>query len=69
LRIKLSSILVDEQAKAPKFYTEVLGFVKKTDVPAGKFRWLTVVSPEGPQDVELARLTGTEAGMLREESL
>ncbi len=39
--------------RALKFYTEVLGFFKKTDIPAGEFRWLTVVSPEGPDDVEL----------------
>ena len=38
---------------ALKFYTEVLGFFKKTDIPAGEFRWLTVVSPEGPGDIEL----------------
>jgi catechol 2,3-dioxygenase-like lactoylglutathione lyase family enzyme len=53
MRIKLSSVFVDDQAKALEFYTEVLGFVKKTDLPAGKSRWLTVVSPEGPDDLEL----------------
>ncbi|HEX6291777.1 MAG TPA: VOC family protein [Herpetosiphonaceae bacterium] len=53
MKIKLSSVFVDDQAKALKFYTEVLGFVKKTDVAAGEFRWLTVVSPEGPDDMEL----------------
>ena len=53
MKIKLSSIFVDDQDKALKFYTEVLGFVKKTDLPAGEFRWLTVVSPEGPDDIEL----------------
>lgn len=53
MRIKLSSILVDDQNKALKFYTEVLGFQKKHDIPAGGFRWLTVVSPEGPDDIEL----------------
>jgi catechol 2,3-dioxygenase-like lactoylglutathione lyase family enzyme len=53
VRIKLSSVMVDEQAKALKFYTEALGFVKKTDVPVGEFRWLTIVSPDGPGDVEL----------------
>ncbi len=46
-------MFVDDQAKALMFYTEVLGFVKKTDVPAGNFRWLTVVSSEGPADIEL----------------
>jgi catechol 2,3-dioxygenase-like lactoylglutathione lyase family enzyme len=54
MKIKLSSVMVDDRQKALKFYTEVLGFVKKkTDLPAGKFRWLTVVSPEGPDDIEL----------------
>jgi catechol 2,3-dioxygenase-like lactoylglutathione lyase family enzyme len=45
--------MVDDQAKALEFYTEVLGFVKKYDIPMGEFRWLTVVSPEGPAEVEL----------------
>jgi predicted enzyme related to lactoylglutathione lyase len=53
MRIKLASVLVDDQEKALRFYTEVLRFVKKTDLPAGAFRFLTVVSPEGPDDVEL----------------
>ena len=53
LKIKLSSVMVDDQDKALKFYTEVLGFVKKTEIPMGKFKWLTVVSPEGPDDIEL----------------
>lgn len=53
MRIALTSVMVDDQAKALKFYTEVLGFVKKNDMPAGEYRWLTVVSPEGSADVEL----------------
>ena len=53
MRIAFSSVFVDDQDKALKFYTEVLGFVKKTDIPIGKFKWLTVVSPGGPDDVEL----------------
>jgi catechol 2,3-dioxygenase-like lactoylglutathione lyase family enzyme len=53
MKIKLSSVMVDDQANALKFYTEVLGFVKKHDIPVGEFRWLTVVSPEGPDDIEL----------------
>lgn len=53
MKIKLTSVMVDDQDKALKFYTEVLGFVKKADMPAGGARWLTVVSPEGPGDVEL----------------
>ena len=54
MKIKLSSLIVDDQEKALTFYTRVLGFVKKTDIPAGKYRWLTVVSPEAPDEVELA---------------
>jgi catechol 2,3-dioxygenase-like lactoylglutathione lyase family enzyme len=53
IRINISSVLVDDQAKALAFYTEKLGFVKKTDVPAGDARWLTVVSPGAPDGVEL----------------
>jgi catechol 2,3-dioxygenase-like lactoylglutathione lyase family enzyme len=53
VRIQLTSVMVDDQDRALKFYTEVLGFVKKHDVPLGPFKWLTVVSPEGPEDVEL----------------
>jgi catechol 2,3-dioxygenase-like lactoylglutathione lyase family enzyme len=53
MRINVTSVLVDDQAKALDFYTDVLGFVKKTDVPAGGARWLTVVSPEAPDGVEL----------------
>ena len=53
MKIKLNSIFVANQEKALEFYTEVLGFVKKTDIPAGEYRWLTVVSPEGPDDLEL----------------
>ena len=52
MKIKLTSVLVDDQDKALRFYTEVLGFVKKTELPAGRFKWLTVVSPQGG-DVEL----------------
>jgi predicted enzyme related to lactoylglutathione lyase len=53
MKVILTSILVDDQDKALKFYTEVLGFIKKTDVPAGDAKWLTVVSPEGENDVEI----------------
>jgi predicted enzyme related to lactoylglutathione lyase len=53
MKINLSSVYVDDQDIALKFYTEVLGFVKKTDIPAGKYRWLTVVSPEEPDGAEL----------------
>ena len=51
--IRLSSVLVDDQEKALTFYTEVLGFVKKQDIPMGNVRWLTVMSPEAQNDVEL----------------
>src|SRR6267142_5622664 len=54
MRIKLTSIMVDDQDKALKFYTEVLGFVKKHDIPVGEYRWITCVAPEGPDDLELA---------------
>lgn len=53
MRIYVSSVFVDDQAKALAFYTDTLGFVKKTDMPAGDARWLTVVSPEMPDGVEL----------------
>ncbi|HEX8860391.1 MAG TPA: VOC family protein [Actinomycetes bacterium] len=53
MRINLTSILVDDQAKALQFYSDVLGFVKKTDIPLGEHRWLTVVSPEQPEGPEL----------------
>lgn len=53
IRIKLNSIIVDDQNKALKFYTEVLGLRKKHDIPLGEFRWITVVSAEGPNDLEL----------------
>lgn len=53
MRIKLTSVFVDDQDKAAKFYTEILGFKKKHDFPVGEYKWLTVVSPEGPDDLEL----------------
>ena|SRR5215468_1869225 len=53
MKIKLTSVMVDDQDKALKFYTEILGFVKSKDIPLGEFKWLTVVSPEGPDDIEL----------------
>jgi catechol 2,3-dioxygenase-like lactoylglutathione lyase family enzyme len=53
MKIKLTSVFVDNQDRALKFYTDVLGFVKKSDVPVGEFKWLTVVSPEEPNGVEL----------------
>lgn len=53
MRIHLTNVFVDDQAKAMNFYTDVLGFVKKHDVPVGADRWLTVVSPEAPEGTEL----------------
>ena len=53
MKIHLTSVFVDDQDKALKFYTEVLGFVKKTEIPLGEGRWLTVVSPDDPGSTEL----------------
>jgi catechol 2,3-dioxygenase-like lactoylglutathione lyase family enzyme len=53
MRIVLASVYVDDQAKALAFYTDVLGFVRKQDMPLGESRWLTVVSPEDPDGPEL----------------
>jgi catechol 2,3-dioxygenase-like lactoylglutathione lyase family enzyme len=53
MRINITSVLVDDQDKALAFYTGPLGFVKKTEVPLGEHRWLTVVSPEDPDGTEL----------------
>ena len=53
MRIKLTSLMVDDQDKALEFYTDVLGFRKKHEFPAGGYKWLTVVSPEGPE-IELS---------------
>ena len=53
MKIKLTSVHVDDQEKALRFYTDVLGFVKKADFSQGPFRWLTVVSPEDPDGTEL----------------
>ena len=53
MKIKLTSVYVDDQEKALRFYTEVLGFTRKADVSMGPFRWLTVASPEDPDGTEL----------------
>jgi predicted enzyme related to lactoylglutathione lyase len=53
MKIKITSVYVDDQDKALRFYTEVLGFAKKTDFSQGPFRWLTVASPEEPDGTEL----------------
>ena len=54
MRIKLTSLMVSDQDKALQFYTNVLGFRKKHEIPMGEFKWLTVTSPEGPDDIELS---------------
>ncbi|MDH3589507.1 MAG: VOC family protein [Gammaproteobacteria bacterium] len=53
MKIRLSSVMVDDQQKALEFYTDVLGFLKKQDIPLGEARWLTVVSREAPDEPEL----------------
>ena len=53
MKINLASVLVDDQEKALRFYTDVLGFVKKRDIPLGEARWLTVVSADDPDGTEL----------------
>ena len=71
LKIKLNSIMVDNQDKALQFYTEVLGFVKGKDIDVGNgYRWITVISPEGHADVELAlEPNGNPAGKTFQEAL
>ena len=54
MKIKLTSLMVDDQDKALAFYTNVLGFKKKTEIPMGPYRWLTVISPEDPDGAELS---------------
>lgn len=53
VRINLTSVLVDDQDKALRFYTEILGFTAKHDIPMGEHRWITVVSPDDPDGTEL----------------
>ncbi len=53
MKIYMTSVMVEDQEKALQFYTDVLRFEKRTDLPMGEFRWLTVASSEGPSDVEL----------------
>jgi predicted enzyme related to lactoylglutathione lyase len=72
IRIKLSSIIVDDQSKAERFYTQVLGFKKKHDIPLGDggARWLTMVSAEGPDDLELVlEPNGNPAGATYQKAL
>jgi catechol 2,3-dioxygenase-like lactoylglutathione lyase family enzyme len=53
MKIVVTSVFVDDQEKALQFYTKVMGFVKKTEIPLGEARWLTVVSPDDPEGTEL----------------
>ena len=70
MKIKITGIFVDDQDKALRFYTDVLGFVKKTDVGAGGYRWLTVVSPEEPDGTELQLASNADpAGQTFQQAL
>jgi predicted enzyme related to lactoylglutathione lyase len=70
MKIKLTSVYVDDQEKALRFYTEVLGFVKKADFSQGPFRWLTVASAEEPQGTELQlALNGNPAGRAYQQAM
>jgi catechol 2,3-dioxygenase-like lactoylglutathione lyase family enzyme len=70
MRIKLTSIMVEDQAKALQFYTDVMGFRKKEDIPVGEYRWITVISPEGPHDLELAlEPNGNPAGNVFQKAM
>lgn len=53
MKIVLTNVLVADQDRALRFYTEILGFVKKMEVPTGEYKWLTVAAPDGPSEVEL----------------
>ena len=61
MKIKLTNVHVDDQEKALRFYTDVLGFVKKTDFSQGPYRWLTVASPEDPDGTELQLALNADA--------
>jgi predicted enzyme related to lactoylglutathione lyase len=70
MKIKLTSVYVDDQDRALRFYTEVLGFVKKADFNQGPFRWLTVASPEEPDGAELQlALNNNPAGKAYQQAL
>ena len=70
MKIKLTSVHVDDQEKALRFYTDVLGFVKKADFRQGPFRWLTVVSPEDPDGTELQlALNGNPAAKAYQQAM
>jgi predicted enzyme related to lactoylglutathione lyase len=70
MRIKWTTLYVDDQEKALQFYTDKLGFQKKADVSNGNYRWLTVVSPEDPEGVELLLASNADpAGKAYQEAL
>jgi len=70
MKIKVTSLYVDDQDKALRFYTEVLGFVKKVDFSQGPFRWLTVASPEEPDGTELQlALNGNPAAKAYQQAM
>ena len=70
MKIKLTSVHVDDQEKALRFYTEVLGFVKKADFSQGAYRWLTVASPEDPDGTELQlALNGNPAAKAYQQAM
>jgi predicted enzyme related to lactoylglutathione lyase len=70
MRIKWTSVYVDDQEKALRFYADKLGFRKKTDVSQGNYRWLTVASPEDPEGVELVlQSNANPAGKAYQEAL
>ena len=70
MRINLASVLVDDQEKALRFYTDTLGFRKKADFSQGSYRWLTVASPEEPDGVELQLASNADpAGRSYQEAL
>ncbi len=70
MKIKLTSIYVDDQEKALRFYTEVMGLAKKADFTNGPFRWLTVASPEEPDGTELQlALNNNPAGKAYQQAL
>ncbi|HEY6337227.1 MAG TPA: VOC family protein [Candidatus Sulfotelmatobacter sp.] len=70
MKIKVMSVLVDDQSKALRFYTEVLGFAKKTDFSQGPYRWLTVASPEEPEGTELQlALNGNPAAKAYQQAM
>jgi len=70
MKIKLTSVFVDDQDKALRFYTEVLGFARKADFSRGAFRWLTVTSPEEPDGTELQlALNGNPAAKAYQQAM